>query len=177
MRLFVAIELPKELTKELVKLQERLKEHVIGSFVNEFHLTLQFMGDVDENKLDDIKESLSKIKFAPFDLKFSTVGVFPSEEYVKVIWVGLKPEDRVKELQLLVDRALFRFNLKKEEDFIAHITLIRVKSVKNRDDFKRILKSVVPEQLSFTVNDFKLFQSTLTKEKPVYKVVKEFKAS
>lgn len=176
MRLFVAIELPKEISKELVKLQERLKPHITGSFVEEFHLSLKFMGEVDETKLDDIKESLSKIKFSPFDLKLSNVGVFPGESYIRVIWAGLKPEDRVKELQLLVDRALFKFNLKKE-DFIAHITLVRVKSVKNKDDFKRILKSIIPEQLVFTVDNFKLIQSVLTKEKPVYKTVKEFKAS
>jgi RNA 2',3'-cyclic 3'-phosphodiesterase len=175
MRLFVAIELPKEITKELKRLQEKLKPHVTGTFVDEFHLTLKFMGDVDEDKLEDIEEHLSLIKFTPFDLRLSNTGVFPSESYIKVVWVGLKPEDRVKDLQSLVDRALFKFNLKKE-DFIAHITLVRVKTVKDKDDFKRVLKSIVPEQLSFKVDNFKLIQSTLTKEKPVYKLRKEFKA-
>lgn len=172
MRLFIAIEVPKEVREHLNSIQKELPDEL--KFVKEYHLTLKFLGEVEDDKVDEIKKKLKEIKFDSFTAELSDVGVFPNEDYIKVVWVGVEPKDKIIELQQKVEKSLLRMFLN-DNRFHPHITIARVKFLKDKEGFKKKLKEIKAEKLSFDVGSFKLIKSVLTKEGPVYEVLEEFR--
>ena len=154
MRLFIAIEIPEEIKEHISKIQEKMdtaKNKI--RFVNKdnIHLTLKFLGEVQPNKVDDIKNNLKKITFKPFSAVLDNIGVFPSESYIKVIWIGLKPEEPILELQKTIDEALKKM-FKKEKNFKPHLTVARVKYIKDKNGFIDKLKNIKPLRPNHTPN-------------------------
>ena len=178
MRLFIAFDVPHGIKEYLAHMQG-----IIGSNLAEIrwakkeqmHLTLKFLGEVQPNAADKIKDELRKIRFNPFDVYLGSIGVFPNENYIRVVWVGLEPEDRIIGLQRSIDEKL-KGLFKKEKDFKAHITLGRVKYARGKEQVLSKLRSINVEKKNFIVDKFKLMKSTLTMDGPVYEVVEEFKA-
>lgn len=175
MRLFIALDTPSEVKEHFKQIQTGLSgENTKLKFTNEFHLTLKFLGEVEEKKVEEIKNILSKIQFKPFKLKLTKLGVFPNENYITVVWIGLEDDKTLFSLQNDVEKSLEKFNFKKDFDFKAHITLARVKFVKNKEDFNKQLKNIKVNKLSFEVKEFKLIKSTLTSEGPIYEDISLF---
>ena len=102
MRTFIAIELPETIKEYLKEIQKELTG-IKASFVKDFHLTLKFLGEVSEDKIEKIEEKLKEVNFEPFKVTLSNTGVFPSESYIRVVWVGLEPEDKIIEIQKKVN--------------------------------------------------------------------------
>ena len=174
MRLFIAIDF-NELREELSKAQSRIDSSLAKlNPVSAFHLTMQFLGEVDDSKVELIKAKLKEIKFKPFSLALDKVGVFPSESYVRVIWAGVKPHDEVKELQKNVEEALKEFNFKKDFDFHPHITLARVRFVSDKAKFAKNINEIKLENKELDINDFRLVKSTLMRNGPEYEDVEIF---
>lgn len=173
MRAFIAIELPEEIKDYLKELQKELMG-IRVSFVKDFHLTLKFLGEVDEFTLEKIKNKLKEIKFEPFSLKLTNIGVFPNESYIRVVWVGAEPEQKVVELQKKVENSLFDFKFKKDYEFKAHLTLARVKFIDDKTAFVDKIKKLEVKPLEFEVSSFSLMKSTLTGEGPVYEELEKF---
>ena len=176
MRLFIAIEIPEEIKDYLCKLQQEItdsnnKIRLVDK--SNMHLTLKFLGEVQPNKLDDIKANLKKITFKPFSVVLDSIGVFPSESYIRVVWVGLKPEEPVLELQNKIDESLKKL-FKKEEDFKPHLTIARVKYIEDKKQFVDKLKRIKVDNKKIDVNNFKLVKSTLTPKGPVYEGLEVF---
>ncbi|MBU90319.1 RNA 2',3'-cyclic phosphodiesterase [Candidatus Woesearchaeota archaeon] len=170
MRLFIAIEIPEEVKEYIVKIQKDIDNtanKIRFADKNQIHLTLKFLGEVQPDKADVIKEELKRISFNPFSVQLDKIGVFPDEGYIRVIWVGLKPEEPILELQKDIDEALEK-SFKKEKNFKAHITLARVKYIEDKENFINKLKNIEIENKKIEVNNFKLVKSTLTPEGPVY---------
>lgn len=177
MRLFVAIDFD-ELKEDIAKLQKsidpssaKLKE------VSTFHLTLKFLGKVAEDKVNTIIEKLKQIKFPPFILTLSRIGVFPAENYIRVIWVDVKPQEEAAKLHKKVEDALKEFNFKKDFGFFPHVTLARVKSVNDREKFIKRIKELKTENKAMEVKSFKLIKSTLTQQGPIYEDISVFPLS
>ena len=99
MRLFIAIEVPEDVKGYLSAVQEKISNDVANKIrpvnKNQIHLTLKFLGEVQQDKAEKIKNELKKIAFSPFSVCLDKIGVFPSESYIRVVWVGLKPEKPV----------------------------------------------------------------------------------
>jgi len=179
MRVFVSIELPEEVKREVLKSSELLEKSglVSGNFVikDNYHLTLKFLGNLDEDKVNEIEERLSEIDFPSFAASTGEIGFFPSEKYVKVIWVGLN-SDKILELKKIIDDKLNGIGVQLDgKDFSSHVTLARIKGVKNRDEFLKKLKEIKMKSMEFKVNKISLIKSELMKSGPVYKILKEFK--
>ncbi len=173
MRIFIAIELPEEIKSYLKQIQKNITG-IKGSFTKDFHLTLKFLGEVDKESLEKLKENLIKIKFTPFKLKLSSLGFFPNESYIRVLWIGVEPEDSIKKLQKEVERSLSKFNFKRDFNFKPHLTLARVKYIENKSEFVEKLKELKIKSLDFEVTRFYLIKSTLTEQGPVYERLAEF---
>lgn len=170
MRLFVAIDIPKEISQELRELQRKFKGLAKIKMVSSFHLTLKFLGDVEENKVDEIKKRLKEISFESFDLVLEDVGVFPNENNMKVIWVGALSKE-VNDLQGKIEDKLSNL-FPRDERFQSHLTIGRVKFIKKLDEFKEKLKMKYSN--SFKVENFKLIKSVLTKDGAKYTVLEVF---
>ena len=176
MRLFIAIEIPEDAKEYITKIQENIDNTTNKiRFVdkNQIHLTLKFLGEVQPNITEEINGNLKKIAFKPFSVVLNSVGVFPSESYIRVIWIGFKPEDPILKLQNNIDENLKRL-FKKEKNFKPHLTLARVKYIENKEDFIDKLKKIKIENKRIDVNDFKLVKSTLTPEGPIYEDLEVF---
>ncbi|MBD3303956.1 RNA 2',3'-cyclic phosphodiesterase [Candidatus Woesearchaeota archaeon] len=173
MRLFIAFDVSEQVKNYLKGLQKHFPRDSKFNLVKEFHMTLKFFGDVGDDKVDSIKACLSNIGFAQFTAKTSGICVFPDEKMIRVVWVGLEPKDRIVALQQEIEKALLDM-FPKDERFHPHITLARVKFVKDKKDFVEKLKKIPVKEIEFPVNSFKLIKSTLTPDGAVYEDVAEF---
>lgn len=178
MRLFIAFDVSEEARAELSRLQDELKKTDSRlNIVKEFHLTLKFLGEVNEADIEKIKELLAGIKCSSFDAELGRIGVFPSENFMKVVWVGLEPEDRINALQQQIEDALASIFPKDPRPFHPHITLARVKSIADREEFNKKIRSLTARKERFGVKSFRLIKSTLAPEGPAYEVLEEYKIS
>jgi len=175
MRLFIAIDF-NELKDYLAMLQTNLPKNAKLSLTKSFHLTLKFLGEVQPNKTKELINSLKTIKFKPFSVYLDAIGIFPTENYIRVVWVGLNPEDKILELQKQVDYSLKKY-FKKEKDFKAHITLARVKNPEDKKSFVEQVKNIKVENKNVEIKDFKLVKSTLTPKGPFYEELEIFGGS
>ena len=166
MRLFIAIDFD-ELKDYFNELQSLLPKNAKLSFTKAFHLTLKFLGEVQPNDAEIVINILKNVKFKPFSVRLDSIGIFPTENYIRVVWVGLKPEDKILELQKNIDESL-KSLFKKEKDFKAHITLARVKYPEDKKSFIEQLKRIKVESGKIGIKDFRLIKSTLTPKGPVY---------
>lgn len=174
MRLFIAFDIPEKVKEQLVSIQKKIKTEAKIKWVKaeNIHLTLKFLGDVAGDKVDEIKARLENISFEPFDVEVSGIGVFPSESYIKVIWVGLRYDRAMENLVNEIREQLNEF--KDDYPFKAHITIGRVRFVRNKKALVEELKKIKVKSERFTVRRFKLYKSMLTKEGPVYEELAEF---
>src|SRR3989338_5619990 len=171
MRTFIAMDLPEEVKSELADAQRQLSSAASAaakmSLAHDFHLTLKFLGEITPAKVEIVKNCLGNVKFKSFTAAVLGVGVFPSESYIRVVWIGIEPEDGFIRLQKQVDNTLEK-EFPKDKDFKPHLTLARVKFVSDKSAFLQQLRQIKVKNIKFTVDRFKLKKSTLTKEGAVY---------
>jgi len=178
MRAFIAFEMPEEIKKILLDAQKQINtEKAKIRSAKAFHLTLKFLGEVEDKKIEGIKSALNGIKFKKFNTILTEIGVFPNESYIRVVWAGLEDsEGKIKKLQQEIDSKIELLGFKKDTRFHPHLTLARVKFVKDKQDFIKSLKEIKIEKKAFEVSEFKLIKSTLTGEGPVYEDLAVFQA-
>ena len=125
MRVFIGIDFPKEVREEIRKIQERLPEFKgKKTELENIHLTLKFLGEIDERLVERVKEKLKDIKFESFEFKVNKIGVF-SEKFVRIVWLGIDETDRESkklwELQQKIDSQLEGFFEKEKRLSLIHI--------------------------------------------------------
>src|SRR3989338_5342197 len=135
MRTFIAIELSEEIRNTLAQIQSHLKyasADVKWVEKDNIHLTLKFLGEVDEERCEKIKSILDEIasQTKQFEISLKDLGAFPKIDYPRVVWVGLdKGITESKELAERIDAALSEIGFQKEtRPFAAHLTIGRVRS-------------------------------------------------
>ncbi|MFH1511326.1 MAG: RNA 2',3'-cyclic phosphodiesterase [Candidatus Woesearchaeota archaeon] len=168
MRLFVAIDFD-EHKNYFLSLQQKLAG---GSFTfpKVFHLTIKFLGEVEDPK--PVIDALSKVSFDRFSLVLSGFGVFPDKSSIRVVWVGLNPIVDVANLHSQVDSLLGNPDSK----WHPHITIARVKFIKDNSKISALLAHET-EPLATEVKSFSLYKSSLTSSGPIYERLAEFKSS
>jgi 2'-5' RNA ligase len=136
LRLFVAIKITERLVEELQRLQSRLAARSADRLVRwtrpeQLHLTLRFLGNVESDRLGELKAALEAAcqGSSPFGLGLKGLGCFPPQGAPRVIWVGLVGElDRLGALQSRVEAACGGFGEPQQaRPFSPHLTLGRVK--------------------------------------------------
>ena len=126
LRLFVGIEFPPEL-----KLHLSMLETVIpgARWVDpgNFHLTLRFIGEVDEGVAADIDEALVRLRARRFTLQLAGIGVFGGGK-PRQLWVGVERHPELVALRDKIEKALIRIGLEPEQrKFAPHVTLARLR--------------------------------------------------
>ncbi|MFH1365118.1 MAG: RNA 2',3'-cyclic phosphodiesterase [archaeon] len=170
MRCFISINLSEEVKKQIQKTQNILPEFE-GKKVElkNLHLTLKFLGEVDEEKIEIVKNKLRRIKLPSFNAELGEIGVF-SENFVRIIWIRLKG---CENLQKEIDFSLEEF-FKKEERFMGHLTIARVKNVEDKIKFIQELKKISVSKMNFEVKEFHLMKSELTKKGTIYSSIENY---
>ncbi len=179
MRTFFCIELLDEVTS-------RLKD-IIASFANNteakvnwvdeenLHITMKFLGDIDQNKVETIKEKSKKAvgSVTPFPMTLDKVGVFPNLRRLRVIWVGSNEEpEEIHKLNQNLEEELEKIGFEPEgRKYIPHITLGRVKE-RNQSKVKPLANQVesykIKEPIQAEAEGLTLMESKLTPEGPIY---------
>lgn len=174
MRLFIAVKLPEKTRSALV----RLRCDIPGARwvpAEQIHLTLAFLGDVDDEGVARLTDRLSRINASPFTLRFGGSGCFPDRRRPRVLWVGLEHESRLLDLAAKVHVAVKDCGIVLEErPFSPHITLARIKVPKPMEADIFLDRHIQNKLPSLVVREFILFQSRLTREGAIHTPVRSF---
>lgn len=140
-RAFIAIELPPAVLDQVGRLQTRVRQDLPSGLIRwtrpeGIHLTLKFLGDVEQDHLPEIEAALrgACAPHAPFPLQVSGLGCFPTPQRPRVLWVGVQDSSgKLAALQRDVERAIAPLGFPPERrGFHPHLTLGRVKNPRRR---------------------------------------------
>src|SRR4051812_35722729 len=132
MRLFVAIDLDEPIRQKIVRFVEGVSgfaPDVRWMKPGALHLTLKFIGEFPDAKLDEVKVALGNVRSEPFDISFSGTGFFPSAKSARVFWIGVQADERLQKLALGIDEAVAKLGIDREaRAYTPHLTLARAGS-------------------------------------------------
>jgi RNA 2',3'-cyclic 3'-phosphodiesterase len=122
LRLFAALPIPDSVADHIGHVQRGLEKAKWSPREN-LHVTLRFIGDVDERKAEDIDAALGEIRVAPFSLELAGVDFFGGEE-PRAIWLGLKANPTLLTLQKQCERACRKAGLEPDpRTYTPHATI------------------------------------------------------
>ena len=130
-RTFWAIDLPRETKNVLSALQAGLRTKMPAASwppPENFHLTLAFLGNIQEASLHEVLEAGRRVALAhsPFTLSSSGLGAFPDPKRARILWLGLEANASVANLARDLQGAMGQLGLVLDEKpFIPHLTLAR----------------------------------------------------
>lgn len=178
MRVFIAIDLPNEIRKALSDVQRDLRlltNSVRWVAPESIHITLRFLGEVPEKRMDDIDAALTGLTWKPFTISVRGLGFFPGTRSPRVLWAGMEAPT-MQGLAERLDARMEGLGFEKEKRaFRAHITLARAKD--SRIDSSLVSAATPYEEHdfgSFVVDRMFLFKSTLKPSGAVYEKLKEY---
>jgi 2'-5' RNA ligase len=181
MRTIIAIELPEEIRTILSNIQDELKQtqaDIKWVKPENIHLTLKFLGEIEEDKALKIQLVLKEIaqKNSPLSLYLSGIGAFPKLQYPRVIWIGINNDQPVSGIAKDLEKELLKIGFPAEtRPFSSHVTLGRVRSGLNRkaliEKIEFLNKNLPSPQPEFKVLSLTLFKSTLTPQGPIYEAI------
>jgi len=174
-RTFICIRFNDEIVKEIARVQEELGKIKFTGKMTELenlHLTLKFLGEIGEEKLEEIRKKLREIKFNAFELKLGIAGTFSVRGNPRIVWIKAEGKE-IWELQKKIDDSLKEL-FKKEERFMSHLTIARVKYVKNKKAFVEYAKGLGVKEIKLRVDRFYLMKSELKPPMPIYSVLEEY---
>ncbi len=180
MRVFIAVDLDEGLRKKFAQVIDALRGYrgIKAVELENLHITLKFLGEVDERRLILIDRKLREIKFSPFRIKFKGIGYFPNERFPRVVWVGVEGNE-IRELAKAVEEKMKKIGFKKDKEFLAHMTIGRVKRI-DKATKEKMTKELEEFNIEFgemIVDKFKLKKSTLTPKGPIYEDVFVYEGS
>lgn len=181
-RAFIAVEIDRSLKQKISELISKLKKSDTNiKWVNEnqIHFTLKFLGNIEESKVQAISTVLKSITShsKEFALTLSDIGAFPNMRRPRVIWIGAdKGAGNLKILADKIEIELEKLGFEKEKrEFKSHLTLGRVRSLKNIENLEKIINETdfqPPNEIK--IDKLVLFQSTLTPKGAIYAPLSEY---
>ncbi|MBI5680919.1 MAG: RNA 2',3'-cyclic phosphodiesterase [Methanobacterium sp.] len=180
MRVFLAVEIDEKLLGKIAAVQKQFSESeapVKYVETENLHYTLKFFGEIDKKKAKDIiKVVENKIQdYKPFEVNIKKSGAFPSEKYIRVLWLGMEDIEQFSTLQKDLDTEFINMGFKKERSYIPHLTIGRVKGAGNKEELLSKLKELEDVEIGeMVINKLVLKKSDLTPLGPIYTTLKEF---
>lgn len=182
-RAFVAIPLDEPVRSGLASWQAELRACLDGFRWVEpgnLHLTLKFLGDTPEGRLDAVRQALAGVagRYRPFRVEVCGAGAFPDARAPRILWAGVADSDDLARLYDAVEVALAGLGWARDpRGFRPHLTLARAREPRRRDVADRLAPVGRRRWGEMVVTAFTLFQSTLTPDGPIYTPLQEFALS
>lgn len=162
-RLFTALSVPREFASILSDMPRAGLDGGKWTHPRDFHVTIRFLGDVEEDRLEDVRAALSRVRHAPFHVEARGLSLFENRRQ-SILHVPVLSTRKMESLCADVTDALvplgFDFGAR---PFVPHITLARLKNVKGVDDYIRRHGSVLATQ--WEAEEFCLMRSAAPDEK------------
>lgn len=162
LRLFIAIPIPENVAERLMTLETevpgaawRLPEH--------FHLTLRFLGEIDEATARDVDDELGRIVAAPFEIALAGAGSFGGKEPT-ALWAGVDAPPDLARLAASCESAVRRAGLAPEpRKFKPHVTLAYCYGTLDTDAASFLQDAAEFRTDRFWVDHFCMYSSRATK--------------
>jgi len=190
MRLFVALDIDPAIRERMARFLDGVREFaadVRWVRAESLHITLKFIGEQPDHKLENIQKTLAEIRSPATRLNFHGYGFFPTPRSARVFWVGLDADEHLAKLADRVEQALEPVGIAREgRVFSPHLTLARGKSGAPRrrpDDqpnrnFQRLQEKLsllpAPEFGTMSAREFFLYQSKLSPAGSQYTKLQKF---
>ncbi|MFB6189213.1 MAG: RNA 2',3'-cyclic phosphodiesterase [Halapricum sp.] len=180
-RLFVSVDLD-GLAAEVQAVQDRFEGASGLTFVDpaQAHITLKFLGDTDPDRLEvlghELRAAVEDAGVDPFRATFGGLGVFPSMEYISVVWLGVREGgEQLCRLQEAIETRTVAMGFDPEDhEFTPHVTLARMNHAGGKDLVQEVLRERDPDAGTLDVSEIRLTESTLTDDGPRYSTVERF---
>ena len=174
-RLFVALDLPDTVKTSLASLMRGLGD-VRWLSDDQLHLTLRFIGEIDNGQARDVADALSLVEGRPFDLSLKGIGHFPPKSEPRVIWAGIEPQPELQALKRRIDHALLEAGLDRDsKKYLPHVTLARLRRPPTKAGLATyLMRHSLFRSPSFPVSGFQLFSSWLDGQGADYQLEASF---
>ncbi len=164
-RLFIAIPMPEEVAIDL----ERMATGLPGARwtdPDDFHLTLRFVGEVDNPTFEELGEALTSVQAPPFELALKGLGVFPPRGEPHTLWVGVEDAEPLLALKRRIDRVVRSLGIPDERrNFHPHVTIARFRVPPPADRLGSWIRGrSLFRTRPFPVSHFNLYSSLLRPE-------------
>jgi 2'-5' RNA ligase len=181
MRLFVSIDLA-GLEDDIASVQERVADAsgVRLTAPENVHVTLKFLGDVDDERREDLTDALEtavdEAGVGPFTAEFGGLGAFPSEEYIRVLWVGVREgSTELARLHEAIEERTVEMGFDPaDHEFTPHATIARMDHAGGKEEIQRALAESDPIVGTRDIEAVELTESVLGDDGPDYTTVERF---
>lgn len=179
-RLFIAIDIP--LNANVIGQIDKLRKEMVNERIkwvstNQYHITLQFLGNTEISLIDEINVSLEKAtgSFGGFTLELNEFGVFKNFRDPRVLWIGFSPSKELTLLKDTIDQEMLKFGFEKSNKrFSPHLTIARIKYLREREKLEKLVNSFKDAIYQvIEVKEIILYESILKPEGPEYHVIKK----
>ena len=176
MRAFLGIPISDELKAKILNIQKRFSNFDIKFVEPEnLHFNLKFFREIRYQEVEKLKQNLEEIseKFEPFEIEIKGIGVFPSKNYIRVVWLGVKEGyNIITSLAEAIQDSIEVLGFLKEGKFIPHLTLGRVRTARNKSELIAFVEESKDIEIGkMKVDTIKLFKSKLSPTGPIYEEV------
>jgi 2'-5' RNA ligase len=170
-RLFVALALPAPIKRSLAPLARGLGD-VHWLLPEQQHLTLRFIGELDNGRVNEVADALSLVPGLPFELRLKGLGHFPPRGEPRVLWAGVEKSAELHGLKRRIDRALKQIGLAPEaRKYSPHVTLARLRRPPPQAGLATwLMRHALYRSEPFPVSSFQLYSSWLRDEGADYVV-------
>jgi len=180
MRTFVAIDFSPQIRGKIGEIIEYFKTQTPDYALKwvepqNLHMTIKFLGEVSEGHLRTIKDVLSDTLEgrSAFEIEVTGMGMYPSGQKPRVIWLGVEGSETLKDIHKSLDQALQKASIPPDKRGLSpHLTIARV---------RRNVETLIVQDIGKTLSQFKidslgkctidrivLYKSTLTPSGPIY---------
>jgi len=176
-RIFIAIDISEQARKAAAEHIEYLRNadrdvRVGWEKAEKLHITLKFLGDVDEPRIATLGVAIQQIasRFHPFKLELSDTGVFPNARQPRILWLGIvNTDDQLKTLAASIESACEKLGFAAEDrQFKPHLTIARVREPQKGRQLAAMHLNSDFGSVGFTVRKIVIYESKLGPAGSVY---------
>lgn len=174
LRLFTGIGLPAALRKKVHLLHGGIPG-ARWTHPEDYHITLSFIGSVDEATAEEVDDALSRIRQPRFELALKGTGFFARGETPGYLWLGVEQSDALHLLKEKIDHALESRRIPFEKrKYTPHLTLARLKHADEPKLAEFMREHNLFSAPPFVVDNFSLYISHQANEAPLYEAAAEY---
>ena len=141
------------------------------------HITLRFLGAISPEMVEKLYTVMKNVKFSPFNIRLSGLGVFPTLNYPRVVWAGIT--DGAQQLTSIFEQLepqIHELGLAPDPNgFTPHLTIARVRSGANKQRLGDLVQKQENHDFGIIRGDcLRLKKSQLSPKGPIYSTLKEY---